>query len=76
MEMEAKIQEALDKIRPFLQNDGGDVEFVEYKDNIVKVKLQGHGAGCPGARMTLQGVIGRILMESYPEIKGVEAVEF
>ena len=76
MEMEAKIQEALDKIRPFLQNDGGDLEFVEYKDNIVKVKLQGHCAGCPGARMTLQGVIGRILMESYPEIKGVEAVEF
>ena len=76
MEMEAKIQEALDKIRPFLQNDGGDVEFVEYKDNIVKVKLQGNCAGCPGARMTLQGVIGRILMESYPEIKGVEAVEF
>ena len=76
MEMEAKIKEALDKIRPFLQNDGGDVEFVEYKDNIVKVKLQGPCAGCPGARMTLQGVIGRILMESYPEIKGVEAVEF
>ena len=76
MEMEAKIKEALDKIRPFLQNDGGDVEFVEYKDTIVKVKLQGHCAGCPGARMTLQGVIGRILMESYPEIKGVEAVEF
>lgn len=42
----------------------------------MKVKLQGHCAGCPGARMTLQGVIGRILMESYPEIKGVEAVEF
>ncbi len=76
MEMEAKIQDALDKIRPFLQNDGGDVEFVEYKDNIVKVKLKGHCAGCPGARMTLQGVIGRILMESYPEIKGVEAVDF
>lgn len=76
MEMEAKIQEALDKIRPFLQNDGGDVEFIEYKDNIVWVKLKGHCAGCPGARMTLQGVIGRILMESYPEIKGVESVDF
>ncbi|XVG96597.1 NifU family protein [Eubacteriales bacterium KG127] len=74
--MEAKIQEALDKIRPFLQNDGGDVEFIEYKDNIVWVKLKGHCAGCPGARMTLQGVIGRILMESYPEIKGVESVDF
>ncbi|MDD7512020.1 MAG: NifU family protein [Peptostreptococcaceae bacterium] len=75
--MEDKIKAALEQIRPFLQRDGGDIEFVEYtEDNIVKVKLQGHCAGCPGARMTLQGVVGRILMESYPEIKGVESVDF
>ncbi len=49
--MEKKIQEALEQIRPFLQRDGGDVEFVELtEDNIVKVKLQGHCAGCPGAQ--------------------------
>lgn len=75
--MENKIVEALEKIRPFLQRDGGDIEFIEYtEDNIVKVKLKGHCAGCPGARMTLQGVVAKILMESYPEIKGVESVEF
>ena len=66
----------MEKIRPFLQRDGGDIEFVEYTDdNIVKVRLQGHCAGCPGARMTLSGVVERILKESYPEIKSVEAVD-
>ena len=72
--MEQKIKEALDQIRPFLQRDGGDIEFVEYTDGIVKVRLQGHCAGCPGAQMTIKGVVERILTESYPEIKGVESV--
>ncbi|MEA4922462.1 MAG: NifU family protein [Eubacteriaceae bacterium] len=74
--MEKKIKEGLEQIRPFLQRDGGDIEFVEYtEDNIVRVRLQGHCAGCPGAKMTIKGVVEKILMESYPEIKGVEAVE-
>lgn len=74
--MEDKIKDALDQIRPFLQRDGGDIEFVEYTDdNIVKVRLQGHCAGCPGARMTLRGIVERVLKESYPEIAGVEAVD-
>ena len=73
--MEQKIKDALDQIRPFLQRDGGDIEFVEYTDdNIVRVRLQGHCAGCPGAQMTLRSVVERILKESYPEIKGVESV--
>lgn len=74
--MEEKIREAMEKIRPFLQRDGGDIEFVDYTDeNIVLVRLQGHCAGCPGARMTLSGVVERILKESYPEIEGVVAVD-
>lgn len=72
--MEQKIREGLEQIRPFLQRDGGDIEFVEYADGIVKVRLQGHCAGCPGAQMTIKGVVERILKESYPEIKGVESV--
>ena len=73
--MEQKIIEALGKIRPFLQRDGGDIEFVELtEDMIVKVRLQGHCAGCPGAQMTIKGVVERILKESYPEIEGVQAV--
>lgn len=74
--MEQKIKDALGQIRPILQRDGGDIEFVELtEDNIVKVRLQGHCAGCPGARMTLKGIVERILKESYPEIQGVEAVD-
>lgn len=74
--MENKIKEALEQIRPFLQRDGGDIEYVDYTDdNVVKVRLQGHCAGCPGARMTLSGVVERILKESYPEIDRVEAVD-
>ena len=73
--MEEKIQDAIAQIRPFLQRDGGDIEFVELTaDNIVKVRLQGHCAGCPGAQMTIKGVVEKILKESYPEIKAVESV--
>ena len=74
--MEEKIKIAIGQIRPFLQRDGGDIEFVELtEDNIVKVRLQGHCAGCPGAQMTIKGVVERLLKESYPEIQGVEAVQ-
>lgn len=75
--MEENIREALEGIRPFLQRDGGDIEFVDYTDDkIVKVRLQGHCAGCPGARMTLQGVVERILKEEYPDdIAAVEPVD-
>ena len=73
--MEQKIKEALEQIRPILQRDGGDIEFVELTDeNIVKVRLQGHCAGCPGARKTLKGIVERDLKESYPQIAGVEAI--
>ena len=73
--MEEKIIDAIAQIRPFLQRDGGDIEFVELTDdNIVKVRLQGHCAGCPGAQMTIKGVVEKILKESYPEVAGVEAV--
>ena len=73
--MEQKIIEAIEKIRPFLQRDGGDIEFVELtEDNTVLVRLQGHCAGCPGAQMTIKGVVERILKEAYPEIKAVESV--
>ncbi len=69
------IKDAIENIRPFLQRDGGDLEFVEYtEDNIVKVKLQGRCQGCPGAQMTIKGVIERLLKEQYPQIEAVESV--
>ena len=73
--MEEKIKEALEKIRPYLQRDGGDVEFVEYTDEkTVKVRLQGHCAGCPMSQMTVKNGIERLLKDEYPEIAGVESV--
>ena len=74
--MEDKIREVVETIRPVLQRDGGDIEFVELtEDKIVRVRLKGHCAGCPGAIMTLKSIVEKIIKESYPEIAGVEAVE-
>ncbi len=72
--MEEKIIQGLEQIRPFLQRDGGDIEFVSYDDKVVKVRLLGHCSNCPGAQMTIKGVVERLLKESYPEIDRVEAV--
>ena len=75
--MEEQIKEALEEIRVVLQRDGGDLEFVELTpDNIVKVRLQGHCVGCPGAQTTLRMVVQQILEERVPEVAGVEAVSF
>ena len=73
--MRDEVEKALEDIRPHLQADGGDVELVEVgADGVVKVRLTGHCAGCPMARMTLQGGIARRLKELVPEVKSVEAV--
>lgn len=72
--MKDKIEQALEKIRPFLQRDGGDVEFIDYEDGVVKVRLQGACSGCPGAQMTLKAVIEKILKEEFSEIKEVVGV--
>jgi Fe-S cluster biogenesis protein NfuA len=73
--MEENIKSALENIRPYLQRDGGDVEFVNYTDSkVVQIKLLGHCAGCPHAQATIKGGIERLLKEEYPEIASVEAV--
>jgi len=72
--MENEVREALEKVRPALQADGGDVELVEVtEDGIVRVRLQGACVGCPMSQMTLKNGIERILMEEVPGIKAVEA---
>ena len=70
--MEEKIQEIIDKIRPMLQADGGDVEFVDFEDGVVKVRLKGACAGCPMSQMTLKNGIERLLKQELPEVKSVE----
>ena len=70
-----KVEEVLGKVRPFLQRDGGDVELVEVGDDgIVKVRLKGACAGCPGATMTLKNAIEETLKKEIPEVKSVEQV--
>jgi len=73
--MKEKIQKALDKIRPMLQADGGDVEFVDVQDGVVKVRLQGACAGCPMSQMTLKNGIEKMLKKEIPEIKSVESAD-
>ena len=73
--MREKVQAALDKIRPTLQADGGDVELIDVTDKgIVQVKLQGACKGCPMSQMTLKNGIERIVLKEVPEAKAVEAV--
>ena len=76
IKMEEKIRNGIEQIRPFLQRDGGDIEFVEYTDdNIVKVRLLGHCQGCPHRQATINGMVAQVLQESYPEVAGVVAVD-
>lgn len=73
--MKEEIETALNKIRPLLQADGGDVELVEATaDGIVKVKLTGACGGCPMSQMTLKMGIERMLKQEVPEVKEVIAV--
>ncbi|MCP4369817.1 MAG: NifU family protein [Deltaproteobacteria bacterium] len=73
--MKEKVEKALEKIRPMLQADGGDVELVDVEDGVVKVRLQGACAGCPMSQMTLKNGIEKILKEQIPEVKSVESAE-
>jgi Fe-S cluster biogenesis protein NfuA len=73
--MKEKVQEALNKIRPMLQADGGDVELVDIQDGIVTVRLQGACGGCPMSQMTLKNGIERILKQEVPEVVSVESAQ-
>ena len=66
-----KVLEVLDKLRPFLQRDGGDVELVDVSDGIVKLKLIGACGSCPSSTITLKAGIERALLE---EVEGIEEV--
>jgi Fe-S cluster biogenesis protein NfuA len=73
--MKERIELALNKIRPALQADGGDVEFVDVDANgVVRVRLKGACGGCPMSQLTLKMGIERILKKEVPEVTSVEAV--
>lgn len=73
--MKEKVQAVMNKIRPMLQADGGDVELVDVENGIVKVKLTGACKGCPMSQMTLKNGIERLLKKEIPEVKAVESAE-
>ena len=70
-EKEAKIQEIIDKLRPFLINDGGNIEFVKLEDNIVYIKMMGACANCQMLDLTLRDGIAAAIMNEVPDIKDV-----
>ncbi|MDD8015845.1 MAG: NifU family protein [Acidobacteriota bacterium] len=72
--MKEKVEAALDKIRPALMADGGNVELVDVEDGVVKLRLTGACGGCPMSQMTLKMGIERILKKEIPEVKSVLAV--
>ncbi|MGB2629801.1 MAG: NifU family protein [Candidatus Omnitrophota bacterium] len=72
--MEERVRDAIDKIRPLLQRDGGDIELVSVEGNVVKVALRGACAGCPMSQMTLKNVVEQALKQEIPEIERVETV--
>ncbi|NOQ22884.1 MAG: NifU family protein [Candidatus Aegiribacteria sp.] len=69
------VKAEIEKIRPVLQRDGGDIEFIGIEGKVVKVKLQGACSGCAMATVTLQWTVERNLKSVFPEIEKVEDVQ-
>ncbi len=74
VQIETKVKNILNKVRPYLQKDGGDCEFIEIKDNIVYVRMLGACAGCSSMDLTLKEAIEAIILEEVEGIIGVENV--
>lgn len=74
-ELETKVRNVIEQIRPYLQADGGDISFVELtSDNIVNVELHGACGSCPFSRMTLKNGVEDAMKKAIPEVKSVEAI--
>jgi len=74
-DLERKVQGIIEQIRPYLQNDGGDIKFLEITDeNVVNVELLGACGSCPYSTMTLKNGVEEAVKKALPEIKSVEAI--
>ena len=73
--VEDRVKKALEQVRPQLQADGGDIEYVGFDNGIVKVKMKGACSGCPMSTMTLQWGVENFLKKQIPEVTKVEAVQ-
>jgi Fe-S cluster biogenesis protein NfuA len=75
LELETKVRNVIEQIRPYLQADGGDISFVELTgDNVVNVELHGACGSCPFSRMTLKNGVEDAMKKAIPEVKSVEAI--
>ena len=73
--LQEKVISIIDQIRPYLQQDGGDIQFMELtSENIVRVQLRGACGSCPHAKITLKHMVEATIMEHCPEIAGVEDI--
>lgn len=72
--IEQQVRDALEELRPALKMDGGDVEFVNFQDGVVQVRLLGACGGCPMATMTLVGFVEERLKQRVPDIRQVVSV--
>ena len=73
--VEDRVKKALEQVRPQLQADGGDLEYVGFDNGIVKVRLKGSCSGCPMSAMTLQWGVENFLKKHIPEVTKVESVK-
>lgn len=71
MEVETKIKEVIDTLRPFLINDGGNIEFVKYENNIVYIQMMGACSDCEMIDLTLKDGIEMAIQEEVPEVREV-----
>lgn len=74
-DIELRIKAIIDKVRPFLISDGGNLEFVKYEDNIVYVKLTGACQDCPMLDVTLKDGIEELITNEIPEVKEVKNID-
>ena len=72
--IENRVEAILEELRPYIQSDGGDLEFVGIENEVVKVRMNGLCATCPSSQLTLKEGIERILKREVPEISGVVAI--
>ncbi len=72
--MKERVEQVINRIRPAVQMDGGDIELVDVVNGMVKIRLVGSCSGCPSSTMTLKMGIERAIRAEVPEITGVEAI--
>lgn len=74
--MEEKVQQVIDKkVRPYLESHSGDIEVLEIKNGVVKIKLLGQCSGCMSAKYTVEDIVETSLKLEIPEIKKVELID-